>query len=256
MPENWDTEQIVTVAGVYDDDASDQSYGMVLKPAISSDGNYDGLDPADLFLTNTDVPQRLRVTGLTPTSTGVVVDVNVEFDASVLNLYDAADASIGSADLTLMRSGTATPVRGSIVPDASAKRLTFIATGGTTLAAGTYTLTLRSGSDAFRRLGSLESLDGNGDGATGDDYVQTFVVGTPPATQLSIVDVARGPGQTMTIPTTAAGLAIRLSSPSPVSSVDFVLNFDPTAMVIGSVVKAAGRRSMVQRTFSTSAAWP
>ena len=51
----WDMEQTVTVTGVDDAvDDGDQSYTIELDPATSSDSNYDGLDPADVSVTNED----------------------------------------------------------------------------------------------------------------------------------------------------------------------------------------------------------
>ena len=52
---NWSTAQTVTVTGA-DDTAVDgnQGYTIVLGVASSSDGNYSGLDPADVSVSNTD----------------------------------------------------------------------------------------------------------------------------------------------------------------------------------------------------------
>ena len=51
----WETAQTVTVTGVDDAvDDGDQSYTIELDPATSSDSNYDGLDPADVSVTNED----------------------------------------------------------------------------------------------------------------------------------------------------------------------------------------------------------
>jgi len=54
-PANWDMPQQVTVTGV-DDNAVDgsQAYTIVTDPAVSADGNYNGLDPADVRVVNTD----------------------------------------------------------------------------------------------------------------------------------------------------------------------------------------------------------
>jgi len=52
---NWDTPQTVSVTGVNDDeDDGDRTYTIVISAAISSDPNYNGLDPADVSVTNTD----------------------------------------------------------------------------------------------------------------------------------------------------------------------------------------------------------
>ena len=52
---NWNTPQIVTITGVNDDlDDGDIGYTIVTAAATSSDGNYAGLNPSDVSVTNTD----------------------------------------------------------------------------------------------------------------------------------------------------------------------------------------------------------
>ena len=52
---NWNAAQTVTVTGVDDADMDgDQAYTIVTAAAISDDGNYDGLDAADVSVTNLD----------------------------------------------------------------------------------------------------------------------------------------------------------------------------------------------------------
>jgi len=52
---NWDTPQIVTVTGVDDIGVDgDVDYTITLGVAVSNDGNYNGINPADVSLTNTD----------------------------------------------------------------------------------------------------------------------------------------------------------------------------------------------------------
>lgn len=52
---NWDINQTVTVTGV-DDNIVDgtQNYKIILGVTISSDADYNGLDPADISITNID----------------------------------------------------------------------------------------------------------------------------------------------------------------------------------------------------------
>ncbi len=53
--DNWDTPQTVTVTGIDDSLVDgDKSYKIVLAAAVSSDGNYNGIDPSDVSVTNTD----------------------------------------------------------------------------------------------------------------------------------------------------------------------------------------------------------
>ena len=52
---NFDTPQTVTVTGVDDAVADgDIGYSIVLDPTVSADGAFDGLDPTDVSVTNTD----------------------------------------------------------------------------------------------------------------------------------------------------------------------------------------------------------
>ncbi len=54
-PANWDTAQMVTVTGVNDDvDDGDVAYTIFTAAATSSDSFYNGLNPADVSVTNTD----------------------------------------------------------------------------------------------------------------------------------------------------------------------------------------------------------
>jgi hypothetical protein len=55
VPGNWDEPQTVTVTGVDDlIDDGDVAYTIITSPADSNDPEYDGLDPADVSVTNTD----------------------------------------------------------------------------------------------------------------------------------------------------------------------------------------------------------
>ena len=74
-PFNFNTPQAVTVTGL--DDAIDDGnipYQVVIDPAISSDTNYNNLNPADIALVNVDDDTRgitiVPATGLTTTETG------------------------------------------------------------------------------------------------------------------------------------------------------------------------------------------
>jgi len=53
--ENWNVAQTVTVTGVNDEVIDgDQPYSVLLAPAVSTDGNYNGLDAEDVQLVNLD----------------------------------------------------------------------------------------------------------------------------------------------------------------------------------------------------------
>jgi hypothetical protein len=106
---NWNTPQTVTVTGA-DDAQADGSvaYTIVTAPATSADPNYNGLNPADVSVTNTDND----TAGITVTPTSGLVTTEAGGTASftvVLNTQPAADVTIGisSSDTT---EGTVSPV--------------------------------------------------------------------------------------------------------------------------------------------------
>ncbi|WP_197529099.1 cadherin-like domain-containing protein [Aeoliella mucimassa] len=184
----------------------------------------DVVDP-DAFYTT------LEVVNVTPTSSGVAIEFNQSLDMEQLNLYSGINGA--AADMTLMRDGTA--VKGSVVYDEATNTLTFVKTGGT-LAAGNYTLTLKSGSEQF------VSADGDllaGNLANGD-FTTTFSVGSS-GSILSIPDFARGPGQGVDLtPGDAADvdLPIRVNNVTNLLSLDVEVHYDPALLQIDSVASA------------------
>jgi len=129
--------------------------------------------------------QPLLVTAVTPTSTGFTVTFNEPIDPSTLNLYDAATAGFGPADVTLVGATTGA-VKGSLVLNASNTGFTFVKTGyiaqgdpfhnnvlNALLKNDTYTVTLRSASNGFKDLNGV-LLNGSG------NYTTTFSFSTRP----------------------------------------------------------------------------
>jgi hypothetical protein len=54
-PVDWNIAQTVTVTGVDDGTADgDMAYTIIIEPAVSTDPNYNGIDPPDVSVTNTD----------------------------------------------------------------------------------------------------------------------------------------------------------------------------------------------------------
>ena len=52
---NWNVPQTVTVTGVDDGTADgDRAYTIIIEPAVSTDPNYNGINPPDVSVTNTD----------------------------------------------------------------------------------------------------------------------------------------------------------------------------------------------------------
>ena len=122
--------------------------------------------------------------------------------------------------------------------------LTFDPSTGV-LAAGTYTVTFRSAANGFvDALGGL--LDGNSDGIAGDNYTNSFVVGTP-GTVVGIPAFARGPGNTVILPNNSgslagglAGIPINISNGTGVTAGSFTLQYNPSLLSItGATVNAA-----------------
>ena len=105
---NWNVPQTVTVTGVNDDvDDGDMAYTIVTAAATSTDANYNGLNAADVSVTNTDND----TAGITVTPTSGLVTTEAGGTATftvVLNTQPTADVTIGltSSDTT---EGTVSP---------------------------------------------------------------------------------------------------------------------------------------------------
>ncbi len=146
---NWNTPQTVTVTGEDDNLVDgDLSYNIVLAAAVSSDRNYNGKDPADVTVTNTDddagvtlSPTRVTVTeasGSSNTATyTVVLDAQPSSNVTVTPTSgdtDVATVSPASLTFTTTNWNTAQQVTVTGVDDStSANRSTTIthtASGG------------------------------------------------------------------------------------------------------------------------------
>ena len=91
---NWSTPQTITVTGADDDVADgDIGYTIVTAPASSTDANYNGVNPTDVAVTNTDddaVGITLSTLSGTTTEAGGALDFTI-----VLNSQPTADVTIG-----------------------------------------------------------------------------------------------------------------------------------------------------------------
>ena len=99
---NWNIAQVVTVTGANDpDDDGNVGFSMVTDPATSSDVAYNGLDAADVAVTNVDDDTAgisvTPITGLQTTESGATADFSV-----VLTSRPAGDVTImvASSDTT------------------------------------------------------------------------------------------------------------------------------------------------------------
>ncbi len=187
------------------------------------------------------ISDTLRIVSFAANASGFDVQFNRDIDWEDINLYDGSDASIDLPDIVVLRDGR--QVNGSLDWDSANRTMTFVKTGGV-LDAGSYSVTLRSETDAFNDAGGL-LLDGNSDGLAGDAAVRTFTVSAEASRVVSIPDFARMADQTVNVPATASGLPVRISDASGVLSMDFAILYDPALLNIsgislGSAPAAAG----------------
>ena len=149
-----------------------------------------------------------------------------------------ADLNIGGAAADVVVTNSAgQPVAGSLFVAADGRSARFIASGGL-LADGSYALRLVAGAQALRDNQGV-ALDGNGDGAAGDDHLGSFVVARGNAVSVGLADTARGPGQVLGVALADTGLAVRLSDGSGVTSVSFTLAYDSALLGLATVARGA-----------------
>ena len=185
-----------------------------------------------------------NITQFTPTDSGFVVQFSEAVDAAKINLYTTSGGAMGPADVTV-QGATSGAVKGSVV--FSGTSMTFVASGGT-LAADTYTVTLRSAADGFTDAADGELLDGeknatfpSGNGTAGGNFVNTFTVSAGTSVSVGFADIARGPGQALQGPASGSGatlpegLAIQLSNAAGVTSLTMTFQYDTSLMNITEV---------------------
>ena len=107
-PDNWDIPQTVTITGVDDLDPDGPiAYMILLSPAISSDADYDGLDPVDVSVTNADDERG----GFVLNPTGGLITTEAGGQAS----FTIRLATAPSAPVTLQLAST-DPTEGTVSP--------------------------------------------------------------------------------------------------------------------------------------------
>lgn len=108
---NWNLPQTITVTGVNDDlDDSDAPYNIVLSPCVSLDKSYNGVDPADVALTNTDDDTAgfnfQNILGLTTTESGgqatFTVRLNSQPTTDVTLTLSSDNTNIGTVSPTTL----------------------------------------------------------------------------------------------------------------------------------------------------------
>jgi hypothetical protein len=102
---NWDTPQTITVTGVNDASADgDMAYSILVGTASSDDNDYDGIDPADVSVTNTDLTPTITLS-TNPTVCSGTTTANLAYTATTKtpNQYvidfDATAEAQGFADV-------------------------------------------------------------------------------------------------------------------------------------------------------------
>ncbi|MDO8955218.1 MAG: PKD domain-containing protein, partial [Gammaproteobacteria bacterium] len=179
-------------------------------------------------------PDLLKVASFNSNATGFAVRFDHTFDASAIGLYANLN---GPADVQLKGSATGV-VTGSLVMDADQQGFTFIRTGGV-LKADTYTVTLASNQTAFKD--SFSTLDGNGDGLAGGDYVKSFVFKpASSSTTISVPDFMRGPGQAVNAPALGQHVPVTLTTPGGTHQVVFTVDYSPSMLTITGAKAAFG----------------
>lgn len=151
---NWNAPQTVTVSGV-DDAIADgnQPYTVILGAASSADGEYDGLDPADVSVINIDDDSAgitvTPTTGLGTTESGgidsftVVLNSQPTADVSIsITSDDTSEVTTSVSSLTFTSANWDAPqsvtVTGVDDPVADGDQLVRILTGAATSADGDY----------------------------------------------------------------------------------------------------------------------
>jgi hypothetical protein len=170
-----------------------------------------------------------QVTSLQPTNSGFVIQLNRDLDLGKFNLYDGQDSASDFSDL-IVTGAISGEIKGSLVPNATNKTLTFLKTG-VTLAPDTYTVKLSSRNDGVVDTnGNL--LDGNGDGTQGDDYTNQFTINTTDTRTVSLPDLIRGPAQQAKGGNLETGLPIKIDRAIGLETASFELTYNPNLLLI------------------------
>src|SRR5205085_930092 len=114
-PADWNLPQTIDVTGADDDlDDGDVAYTIVTSPAVSADGNFSGMDAADVAATNTDDD----ASGITVVPTAGLVTTEASGTASFTVVLDAQPTApvtipVLSGDLS---EGSAEPAAVTFTP--------------------------------------------------------------------------------------------------------------------------------------------
>ena len=244
-PSDWDTPQTATVTGA-DDAIADGpiAYTILTAPAASTDANYDGLDPNDLSLTNTD-DDTAGVTITESDGSTAVAETGPISDTYTVVLHSTPTADVAitatpdrqtdlgggpgiSIDLTFTASNWDQPqtVTATAVDDAAVEgpHTSAIAHSATSNDAGYDDIAIDSVTVSVldNDMAGVSVLESNGStvvsegGPTSDTY--EVVLASRPAADVTITidpddqtDLGQGPGQTISITFTSGSWGVRRS---------------------------------------------
>ncbi len=165
-----------------------------------------------------------QVTTLTSTTTGFIAQFNQDFDKAPINLFGRNPADV------VLTAPNGSPVIGSLITTQNPREIQFIASQGL-LAEETYSLTIRSGADAFQTSGGV-ALDGDADNTPGGNYTTSFTVAPFTGATVSLPDFTRGAGQTVELPLGTSGIPVTIDNAAVADRVAFDLRFDPSLLGI------------------------
>lgn len=201
---------------------------------VSDDDTASGTDTHVVTVGNT-----LRVTNFVTNDSGFDVTFNRAVDMADVNLYDQTNPlitgdTLRAPDLVVHASVANVDVTGSVRWNAATNTLSWVKTGGVLQGNETYTVTLVSGDTAFEDTFGND-LDGNSDFTPGDNYSQSFAVGSINSMPIvSLPDFARGPGQGVDLTansTVDVALPVRATGLN-VQGVNFELIYDTALLQI------------------------
>jgi hypothetical protein len=221
----------VTVSSV-NDTLDESAETVVVDIGQVMNASESGAQQQTTTITDDDEPVGLVVNSLAATPSGFMAEFSDDLDTTALNLYDTRNGGLGPADVVLQGALTGS-VAGSLIIDPSLRAVEFVKSGGA-LPADTYTVTLRSGVDAFKDASGM-LLDGDRDGTPGGSFSDTFTISEPAANvvTISISDFVRGPGQEINLPAdTTQGIPVTITGPAAMRSVSFSVDYDPARLII------------------------
>jgi len=187
----------------------------------------------------TNVAEGLLVEQLAAGRDRVMVTFDGALDLSNLDLHNRAEAA-ENLDVTLVDAAGGL-VEAAVAVNATGDGFRLVVNNGL-LAAGEYTLTIRSGETGVVAAdGRL--LDGDADGITGDDFVTRFTVEPLPAgtAVVGVPGFFEDAGQEVNLPAVASGgIPVVITAPEGVMSLDMELFYNPALLEVTGIELAAG----------------